>query len=117
MSKRHLPIFSIAMYALSVLLAAYAAWAFIHCWRDIAEATAAGQLAVRGNEFEIASFYMANSLQYAVWAALLFSAGWVARRPPALVRPAPTGLSPVSRKEDEEFDKWFEELRSHEGAP
>jgi hypothetical protein len=110
------PVFSIVLFVMSAVLAAYAAWAFVQCYRDISEATAAGQLAISGNEFSIAGFYMTNSIQYAVFAVLLFSAGWLARvtkasspaRAAEVGSPSPSGR----REEDERLDEWFREMGS-----
>lgn len=109
-------VFSIALFVMSALLAGYAAWAFVQCYRDISEATAAGQLAISGNEFSIAGFYMTNSIQYAVFAVLLFSAGWLGRfasassptRALEVVSPSSSGR----REEDERLDEWFREMGS-----
>lgn len=120
MGKRNFPIFSLVMFVLSALLAAYAVWAFYHSYRYISEAAAAGQLVASGNEFDIANFYMSNSFQYVIFAVLLFSAGWLARRGPTTIRqgqdPRAAGSpSPSNRRkdEDEQLDEWFEELRKN----
>lgn len=116
MGKRNIPIFSIVLYSLSALLAVFASWGFIHSYRYISGAKAAGQLVTSGNEFDIASFYMSNSIQYVIFAVLLFSTGWLSRRPLTLaLQEPPSGALPIRRKEeDEKLDEWFEELRKDE---
>ncbi|TLS48923.1 hypothetical protein FE782_28390 [Paenibacillus antri] len=115
MAKRHVPMFSVALYSLSALLTVYAAWAFYHSYRYITEVTSSGQLVSSGNEFDIANFYMSNSIQYAIYAVLLFSAGWIARRPSLASEPSPAEAVSVHRKEkDEELEAWFDELRRME---
>jgi hypothetical protein len=76
MSKRAIHIIpSIIFYVFALLLVIYAIWAYSHCADIISQAKAAGQLVAKGNEYDIASFYMGNSGQYFIFALLLAAAG------------------------------------------
>lgn len=112
MKTKKIPIITIILFILAGLLILYSVWAIIQCHGYIAEAIATGQLTVSGNEYDILSFYMSNCAQYVLFAVILAALGWMLMRfaPVAVphVRPEPV-LNPQT---DEEFDDWFEEMKS-----
>lgn len=77
MTKRRVPILSIVLYALAGLLVLYTIWALSESIGYINDAVAAGQLVVKGNGYTIINFYMSNCSQYAVFAVILFTLGWI----------------------------------------
>ena len=111
MNKRTIQIIpSIILYICAVLLAVYAIWSYTFCADVISQAKAAGQLAVSGNEFDIASFYMGNCGQYFVFALLLAAAGLLLqRKQQALVSPEPDASPAENTETDDELDEWFSE--------
>jgi hypothetical protein len=114
MSKKTIRLLpSIILYIIAVLLAAYTLWSYKHCAGIIAQAREYGQLAASGNEYDIASFYMANCGLYAVFALLLAAAGIMLQRNPS---PQTVSGNPVQEVKhetnDDELDEWFDELES-----
>lgn len=104
MQKKKVPVISIIFYVLAAVLLAYSIWAAVFSINYISEAISQNQLMVEGFEFEIASFIMTNAVQYLVYTALLFGAGWIVQ-----------DLQPLKsiEFEDEDFDiedDWLEEL-------
>ena len=99
---------SIVLYIFAGLLAIFTIWAYSHCADIISQAKAAGQLAASGNEYDIASFYMGNCGQYAVFALLLAAAGLILqKKQPGQDNP---GVVPVENEIDNgELDEWFNE--------
>ncbi len=79
----------LALFALAAGLAIYAMWAFTEVQRAVQKAVVAGQLVLAGSEFDIASFYMTGSGQYAVFAVVLAALGWL------LLRSARSGIEPA----------------------
>jgi hypothetical protein len=99
---------SIVLYIFAGLLAIFTIWAYTHCADIISQAKAAGQLAASGNEYDIASFYMGNCGQYAVFALLLAAAGLILQRKQPLQNDP--GVVPVENEIDNgELDEWFNE--------
>jgi uncharacterized oligopeptide transporter (OPT) family protein len=80
MNKKKVPVLSIVLYVLTGLIVIYAIWAIIHSVGYISDMISQGQLTVKGNEFEIVSYYMNNCAQYVVFAAILFSLGWILQK-------------------------------------
>jgi predicted ferric reductase len=80
MDKKKIPILSIVLYVFTGLLLIYTVWSAIHSYQYIANMIAQGQLVVGGNEYDIVSFYMANCAQYLVFAAILFTLGWMMQK-------------------------------------
>jgi len=105
---------SIIFYIFAGLLAAYALWAYNHCSDIISQAKAAGQLATSGNEYDIASFYMGNCGQYAVFALLLAAAGMILQRKP-IPQNVPNAIVADTNNTaaDAELDEWFNEEESN----
>jgi len=100
---------SIILYIFALLLAIYAVWAYTNCADVISQARAAGQLPESGAEYDIASFYMGNCGQYAVFALLLAAAGLLLqRKQPVSIVNAPIESVEV-KAADKELDEWFEE--------
>jgi len=77
MDKKKLPVISIVFYILACLSLAYAVWAIVYSSGIISEAIAMGQLVVEGSEFEIVSYYVSNTGQFVLLAAVLIGLGWV----------------------------------------
>jgi hypothetical protein len=106
---------SIILYIAAGLVAAFALWAYTHSADIVSQAREAGQLAVSGNEYDIASFYMANSGQYFIYALVLAAAGLILQR--KYLAPASPVLSAELRNKevyDKELDEWFDEMDSIE---
>jgi len=118
MNKRIIQLIpSIILYIFAVLLAIYAIWAYNHCVDFISQARAAGQLATSGNEYDIASFYMGNCGQYAVFALLLAAAGLLLQRKP-ITQNVPNAIvaSTSNTATDAELDEWFNEEESNNNS-
>ena len=109
---------SVVLYIFAVLLAVYAIWAYSHCADIISQAKAAGQLAAKGNEYDIASFYMGNCGQYFVSALLLAAAGLLLQKKQSPASNKPVGsVNPLNNKaNDDELDDWFSENESADNA-
>ncbi len=112
MSVKKLPVFTIILFVLSGLLILYSIWAIIQCHGYIAEAVAAGQLIVSGNEYDVVNFYMSSSAQYVLFAVILAALGWMFTRFAPMAAPDVRPESVQSRQTDEELDDWFEEMKS-----
>ena len=118
MNKRIIQLIpSIIFYIFAGLLAAYALWAYNHCSDIISQARAAGQLATSGNEYDIASFYMGNCGQYAVFALLLAAAGIILQRKP-ITQNVPNAIVTDTNNTaaDAELDEWFNEAESNNNS-
>ena len=101
---------SAVLYIFARLLAIFTIWAYSHCADIISQAKAAGQLAASGNEYDIASFYMGNCGQYAVFALLLVAAGIILQRKPTVrYSPVETVQDENNKAADAELDEWFDE--------
>lgn len=79
--------------ALATLVAGYAVWSFANVQQAVQEAVAAGQLALPGGEYDVASFAMSSSGQYAILAVVLFALGWLVWRS----RPSAEAVAQVRR--------------------
>jgi len=77
MSNKKLSVVSLVFFILAGLFLIFAVWAAVFSFRYISEMVSMGQVVVKDNLFEIASFHMSNFGQYVVYAALLFGAGWI----------------------------------------
>lgn len=93
----------LALFGLAGALAIYAAWAFTEVQRAVQEAIAARQLVLAGSEFDVASFYMTGSGQYAVFAVVLAALGWLLL-PSARRGMEPPAVRPTRSRETEEAD-------------
>ena len=101
---------SIILYIVAGLLAAYAVWSYIFCADIISQARAAGQLTTSGSEYDIASFYMSNCGQYAVFALLLAAAGLLLQWKSSAQSSLEAELPPAEDESaDDEPDDWFDE--------
>jgi hypothetical protein len=80
MSKKKVPVLSIILYVLTGLVLIYTVWSVIHSAGYISDMISQGQLTVKGNEFQIVNYYMNNCAQYAIFAAILFSLGWILQK-------------------------------------
>lgn len=106
------------LFVLAGLLMIYTVWAFINCINYISEMTAAGQLAVKGNEYDIVNFYMGNSVQYLISAVLVFAAGWIVWRPVTASQSRNHRERTASgniKKDEDDLDAWFEEMDAGDG--
>jgi len=79
MGKKRIHCFSVSLYGLAGMLMLYATWAVIHSREYISTAIAQNQLTVKGNEYDIVRFYMSNSAQYALFAVVLVTLGWMVK--------------------------------------
>lgn len=77
MINKKLPIVSLILYILAGLFAIFAVWAAVFSFQYISTMVDMNQIVVSDNLFEIVSFHISNFGQYIVFAALLFSAGWI----------------------------------------
>jgi hypothetical protein len=106
------------LLALAGCLAIYAAWAYVQVQGTIQAAVDAGQLTLAGSEFDIASFYMTSSGQYAVFAIMLAALAWlILRRPVEAVRPAVPrrGVNRAPSEDDDDLDDLLD--AAFEGDP
>ena len=112
MNKRVIQIIlSIVLYISAGLLMIYAIWSYTYCADIISQARLTGQLAVSGNEYDIVSFYMNNSGQYAVLALLLTAAGLILQRVQPVQNTTDSALiSTKNEAADNELDEWFNEV-------
>jgi hypothetical protein len=77
LTKNKVPTVSIVFYVLAGLLILYSIWAAIFSYNYLSPIIAQGQLVVKGNEFEIASFYMSNIAQTLLFGIVFFALGWI----------------------------------------
>jgi hypothetical protein len=77
MRQKSVPVVSIILYVLAALLLGYSIWAAVYSSGIVSEAVALQQLVVKGNEFEVISFYMQNIAQYFLFGVVLFALGWI----------------------------------------
>lgn len=77
MSKKKFPVLSVALYILAGLLGLYTIWAAKFSFDYISRMIEQNQLVISGNEFEVVSFHMSNFAQYALFAVILFTLGWM----------------------------------------
>lgn len=73
---------STGLHVIAGLFFIYAIWAAKHSMSYVAAMLASGQLTIKGNEYSIVSFYMSNGAQYAFFAIVLFTLGWMVRKGP-----------------------------------
>ena len=103
--------FSIILFVIAGILAAYTVWSFIYCADTIGQYMATGQLSFRGNEFDIINFYMSTCAQYVVFALLLAAAGLVLLKEQTTL-PGRKEISPVKNRENKtDLDEWFSETK------
>jgi len=101
---------SIVLFVFAGLLFIYAVWSFTHCVDIISQAKAAGQLAAKGNEYDIASFYMGNCGQYFAFALLLAAAGFLIKSKHQTINKPGVAVRPHKNEDaDDELDEWFDE--------
>lgn len=116
MNKRKIPILSIVLYAIAGLLVIYTIWSVNRTASYISDMVAQGQLTVKGNEFDIVNFYMSNSAQYAIFAVILFTLGWILQKistgrlgnPKTGNKEASSVQVTNSVEEEEDFQTWFQ---------
>ena len=77
MRQKSVPVVSIILYVLAALLLGYSIWAAVYSSGIVSEAVSLQQLVVKGNEFEVVSFYMQNIAQYFLFGVVLFALGWI----------------------------------------
>ena len=110
MRNKQFPIISAVLYALAGLLILYTVWAAVRSFNAVSEAVAQNQLVVRGNEFDIISFHMTNFAQYALFAVILFTLGWMIHK----YLPVPVG-DPDEIFDDDDDDYEDEDQSDKEG--
>lgn len=106
-----MPVLPIALYALAGLLLLYTVWAASQSFGYISQMVAHNQLVIKGNEFDIARFHMANFVQYGLLAAILFALGRILHTSSAGgIRPAgPRQKAANASSEQDDFEGWFED--------
>lgn len=82
MNKKSSSVLSYILYVISVALAAYSGWAVYNSYKYVSNVISQGGLVVKGNEFEITSYYMSSAGQYVIMAIIIFSIGWILHRMP-----------------------------------
>jgi hypothetical protein len=75
--NKKVPVISIVLYVVAGLLFLYAVWSTIFSYNYLSPILATGQLVVKGNEYEIVSFYMSNLAQPLFFAIVVFALGWI----------------------------------------
>lgn len=80
MNKKKIPVLSLVLYVLSGLLIIYTIWSAVSSFKYISEMVSQGQLVISGNKYNIANFYMSNCGQYAAFAVILFTLGWILQK-------------------------------------
>ncbi len=113
--KKKIPVLSIALYVIAGGLVLYTIWALNHSVRYISELVTMGQLTFKGNEYDIINFYMSNSAQYALFAVILFTLGWMMQNISShkLISQNAKKNRPVSdevsakENDEDDFEDWF----------
>lgn len=75
--NKKVPTVSIIFYVIAGILILYSIWAAIFSYNYLAPIIAQGQLIIKGNEFEVVSFYMSNIAQTALFGIVFFALGWI----------------------------------------
>ena len=102
--KRKVPIFSIVLYALSGLLAAYTVWSVVYYMDAIKEAIELGQTqyVFSGNEFFVTNLYMGNISPYFIYSLVCFALGWIMHK---YLRPSvPAPLADLEESDEPETE-------------
>lgn len=113
--KRKIPFLSIGLYAIAGMLVFYTIWAVNNSRNYISELIAMGQLTFKGNEYDIVNFYMANGAQYAMFAVIVFSLGWMLQKitsGPKKENVAASGDASSSEEDEDDFEDWFQSEES-----
>lgn len=116
MSKKKFPVLSAALYVLAGLLGLYTIWAAAYSFDYVSKMVAQNQLVISGNEFEIANFHMSNFAQYALFAVILFTLGWILQKISSgtagnLVsgnQVVSSGEIPDDDSDEDDFEDWFQ---------
>jgi len=97
---------SIGLYVVAGLLLLYTFWTAKQSTSYVATMMASGQLSFRGNEYDIVRFYVSNSAQYAFFAIVLFTLGWMVQTGPfGASHPGPSRHpAPSARNRDKARD-------------
>ncbi|MTI96353.1 MAG: hypothetical protein FH749_12910 [Firmicutes bacterium] len=115
-NKVKMPILCIALYASAGMLVLYTIWSASNSRSYISELVAMGQLTFKGNEYDIVNFYMSNSAQYALFAIILFTLGWITqkislRKPESVYvdnKAASAGKVACNEDAEDDFEDWFQ---------
>ncbi|MBW9146051.1 hypothetical protein KTC92_09675 [Clostridium sp. CM027] len=80
---------------------------------------AQGKLELKGNEYDIVNFYMANCAQYVLFAVIIFTLGWILQKNSSdtetklnvenQVTPSPSNISKDDEIKDEDFKDWLKD--------
>ena len=76
MKNDRLPVLSVILCTLAGLLAVYSVWAFVSCIGTISDLISSNQVTFGEDSFNIITYFMQNSIQYVVFAVILFTLGW-----------------------------------------
>ncbi len=114
---KKIPVISIVLYGITGVLVLYTIWALNHSVRYISQMVDMGQLTFKGNEYDIINFYMSGSAQYALFAIVLFTLGWILQKNSftGAVKPESESKEALSSDESENngeieegFEDWFQ---------
>lgn len=75
MNGKKLPILSIVLYVLAGLFGIYTIWSAYYYYDNISTLVKQGQAVIKGNEFELVTYLMANIAQYLFFGVALASLG------------------------------------------
>jgi len=75
MNGKKIPILSIVLYVLAGLFGIYTIWSAYYYYDNISTLVKQGQAVIKGNEFELVSYLMANIAQYLFFGVALASLG------------------------------------------
>lgn len=109
------PSLTILLYTLAALLMLYTSWSLYHNYQYINEMFTYNQLQFSGNEYDVIHFFMMNSVQYGIFAFLLFTLGKLLHNYKAMATSNKevhtqilSSLEKKKVKEEEiDFEEWF----------
>lgn len=115
MKDKKIPVASIALYIAAGLMVSYTAWSFINSYKYISDMLSVNQLVVKGNVYNITSFYMSNSGQYLFYAISLFALSYILQKLSMIevLSPKALGLAKAmetneeNEADDEDFEEWL----------
>ena len=95
------------LFVIAAVLLVYALWSYANVQAAVEEAIAAGQLALPGSEYDIASFAMSSSGEYGILAVMVAVLGWLVLQsgsPATRVTSAPAASSLRPSPQEDELD-------------
>lgn len=107
MNKNRIPVLSVVLYTIAGVLMLYTIWSLIHSVGYISELIDQGQLTAKGNGYDIVNFFMSGSVQYALFAVILFTLGWMLHKSSTEKIAASAQTMPIKKHDEDDFDDWF----------